>query len=246
MRYPGATWKPLPQNATQSKISPTQVILHSTTGGADIDATWAFFAAGSGGAKTEAHFIVGYDGAVIQAMDTLVRADAQFAGNLHGISIETASNAKASDAWTPEQQVAIVALGKWLLTVHTAILPRECPSALEPGFGFHRLFDAWNQSNHSCPGNLRVKQFPLLLSQIVTVEIPHQPPKPPPVIPMEDEDMLRYVIPGSQQQVLILCGKQVYLNSAAGLAAVPLNTPDASTVANYATVYGPIGGTKNP
>lgn len=164
--YPGAVWKPLPQNDTQPKITPTQVILHSTTA-PDDNGTWVFFAHGSAGAGTEAHFLVDYDGGVIQCMDTTVRADAQFDGNTHGISIETASNSQASDAWTPAQGEAIVALGKWLLTVHPGIGQRECRTDADPGFGYHRLFTAWNYNHHSCPGDLRVKQFPMILAQIL-------------------------------------------------------------------------------
>lgn len=164
--YPAAVWRPLPQNQTQAKIAPTQVILHSTTA-PDDNGTWVFFAHGSAGAGTESHFLVDYDGSVIQAMDTTVRADAQFDGNTHGISIETASNPKASDAWTPAQAAAIVALGKWLLIVHPAIGRRECRTESDPGFGYHRLFTAWNYNGHSCPGDLRVKQFPMLLAQIL-------------------------------------------------------------------------------
>lgn len=169
--YPGAVWEPLAQNATQSRIVPIQVILHSTTSPND-QGIWEYFEHGSGGAGTESHFLVDYAGGVIQAMDTQVRADAQWDGNTHAVSIETASNGAASDAWTPAQSAAIVALCKWLLTVHTGIGRRECRTEADPGFGYHRLFAAWNHNNHSCPGDLRVKQFPLLLSQIVA---PAQP-----------------------------------------------------------------------
>jgi hypothetical protein len=191
-RYPGATWKPFTQNATQSRIIPTQVILHSTAGGANIEATWQYTENGAGGTGTEYHFIVGYDGAVIQGMDTQVRADAQWDGNLHGVSIETASNSAASDPWSSAQAVALIDLGKWLLAEHPAIGRRECRTATDEGFGYHRLFTAWNQSNHSCPGNARIAQFPALLALILD---PAHKPKPPAPPPLEDDEMKSVIMP---------------------------------------------------
>jgi N-acetylmuramoyl-L-alanine amidase len=181
MRCPFATWKPLSQNATQSRIIPTQIIFHSATA-SNIDSVWQYMEDGSGGAHTESHFIVGYDGTIIQAMDTQVRADAQFAGNTSGVSIETASNASASDPWTSQQIESLAKLGKWLSEVHH-IPATVCHDFVSPGLGYHRLFTEWNLNAHSCPGNARVAQFPSVVHAIAA------PPQPKPKEEHPEDDM---------------------------------------------------------
>jgi hypothetical protein len=34
-----------------------------------------------------------------------------------------------------------------------------CPTPTSAGFGYHRMFDAWNPHGHSCPGPDRVAQW---------------------------------------------------------------------------------------
>lgn len=165
-RYPGATWKPLPQNASQdNQNSDIQVIFHSLTS-SDIDSSWQYFATGNS-AGTDCTFLVAYDGRIIQALDTDARADANWAANSHAVSIETASNGGATDPWTPAQLAALTKLGRWLLTVHPGIGRRKCRAWDDPGFGYHRMFTEWNQSGHTCPGNARAAQFPGLLQGIL-------------------------------------------------------------------------------
>jgi hypothetical protein len=172
-RYPGATWKPLPQNARQPHIVPTTIVLHSTAGGT-LASNWALFDS-TAAHGDESHFVVGYDGTVWQVMDTAVRADAQWDANNFAVSIETLSNPKASDAWSPLQMTALTALVRWLLGTHSSIPHHACTSWNGGGIGYHRQFVQWNHNGHTCPGDARVRQFPTLVAAAVAA------PKPPPV-----------------------------------------------------------------
>lgn len=165
-RCPFAVWKPLPQNDTQSRITPTTVILHSTAGGSNAS-NWALFDSPAAQGD-ESHFILDGAGTLWQVMDTTRRADAQWDGNAYAISVETTSNPKASDPWTRAQLAKLDLLGKWLLAAHPGIGRRVCRSPGDPGFGYHRLFPSWNRSGHTCPGNARVGQFPALVHTILT------------------------------------------------------------------------------
>ena len=111
----------------------------------------------------ESHFGLGYDGSLGQFIGTETRADANAAANRRAdgtgaVSLESASNLEASDPWTGAQVEALISLGVWLHEKHGIPL-RICRTADDPGFGYHRLFTAWNPSAHSCPGDARVKQF---------------------------------------------------------------------------------------
>lgn len=182
-RCPFAEWKPLRENDTQSTLDPTQVIYHSLTSTSALS-SWGWMQ--NAAVKEESHFLIEYDGHIIQAVDTAVRADAQWAANIRAVSIETASNHGATDPWTPQQADALVRLSTWLLNAHPRIGERICRTWDDPGFGYHRQFDQWNQNKHSCPGPLRVKQFPMIVNRILTPA-----PTPPPV---EDDDMAKPAI----------------------------------------------------
>lgn len=182
MRCPFAEWKPLPQNFDQPRIDPTQVVFHSLTS-SNIDGAWDYFA-GPDAAGTEAHFLVAYDGRIVQAMDTQIRADAQWQANDSAVSVETASNGGATDAWTAAQVEALVRLGKWLHQAHPAIPAVKCSSWETPGFGYHRMFDEWNHRQHTCPGDLRALQFYPILSRIKA------PPAPAPKSTAPEDDSM--------------------------------------------------------
>lgn len=185
MRCPFAEWKPLTENGTQSRIVPSQVIFHSLTSPSAAN-SWRYFEAAP--VDTESTFLMEYDGHLIQALDTEVRADAQWDANARAVSVETASNGGATDPWTPAQAAALVRLSSWLMAVHPRIKPVRCATWSAPGFGYHRLFPEWNHNGHTCPGDLRVKQFPMILDAIA-----HPQPKPPPTptpIPVPEADVL--------------------------------------------------------
>lgn len=159
--YPGATKMELqPESDDQPAIRPTQFILHSIVAPWTPQRTYEYWRDST---NLESHFGLGYDGSLGQFIGTETRADANAAANRRAdgtgaVSLESASNLQASDPWTPEQVETLIRLGVWLHEKHGIPL-RICRTPDDPGFGYHRLFTAWNPSAHSCPGDARVEQF---------------------------------------------------------------------------------------
>ncbi|MFG2747249.1 N-acetylmuramoyl-L-alanine amidase, partial [Streptomyces chartreusis] len=91
------------------------------------------------------------------------RADANYRANERAdgtgaVSIETASNLKHTDAWTPEQMEQLIRLGVWLHQRHGIPL-RICRTHDDPGYGYHALHSQWAVSGTACPGDARIHQF---------------------------------------------------------------------------------------
>jgi hypothetical protein len=158
---PFATRRELqPESDTQPAIVPDQFILHS------IAAPWTpgrIYEYWRDSTSLESHFGLGYDGSCAQFIGTQTRADANYHANRradgHGaVSMETASNLKHTDPWTPEQIGTIVRVGVWLHEEHGIPL-RICRSWDDPGYGYHRLFPQWSTGGTACPGDARVEQF---------------------------------------------------------------------------------------
>jgi hypothetical protein len=153
--YPAATPLLLPESRSQPKIRPAQMIFHS------LAAPWTIKRMAEYWQSTnlEAHFGVDYSGAVGQFVDTYVRADANYGANARAISVETASNVKNTDTWTPEQVRSLISLGAWAHETH-GIPARVCRTHDDPGFGVHRLFPQWAKGGSTyCPGDARFRQF---------------------------------------------------------------------------------------
>ncbi|MER6435413.1 N-acetylmuramoyl-L-alanine amidase [Streptomyces sp. NPDC001185] len=159
--YPGAKKMELqPESDSQPAIRPTQFILHSIVAPWTPERTYEYWRDST---NLESHFGLGYDGSLGQFIGTQTRADANAAANRRvdgtgAVSLESASNLQASDPWTPAQVEALIKLGVWLHQEHEIPL-RICRSASDPGYGYHRLFSAWNPDGHACPGDARIKQF---------------------------------------------------------------------------------------
>jgi hypothetical protein len=158
---PSATRRELqPESNAQPAIVPDQFIIHS------IAAPWTpgrIYEYWRDSTSLESHFGLGYDGSCAQFIGTQTRADANYHANRrpdgHGaVSMETASNLKHTDPWTPEQVDTIVRVGIWLHEEHGIPL-RVCRSWDDPGYGYHRLFPQWSTGGTACPGDARVQQF---------------------------------------------------------------------------------------
>ena len=167
-KYSKAKWLPIPENSTQSKITPKQGILHSVVAPWDENRIRSFW--NESGVNTESHFGLDYDGSMGQYLDTTVRADANVSANGRAVSIETASNTQASDKWTASQVKALAEWMAWLHRTH-GIPARICRSESDPGFGVHNMFPGWSGGGTACPGKARTKQFkdevfPLFLTAI--------------------------------------------------------------------------------
>ncbi|MFB8772088.1 LysM peptidoglycan-binding domain-containing protein [Streptomyces broussonetiae] len=159
--YKGATrMELLPEAHQQPTIKPTQFIAHSIVAPWSPRRTYEYWRDST---NLESHFGLGYGGDLAQYLSTTTRADANADANRRAdgtgaISIETASNTKASDPWTDEQLAELIALGLWAHRTH-GIPIRLCRTAADPGFGYHSLHRAWSTSGTACPGSARITQF---------------------------------------------------------------------------------------
>lgn len=159
--YPGAQKMELqPESDAQPEIRPTQFLLHSICAPWTPKRTYEYWRDST---NLESHFGLGYDGSLGQYIGTETRADANYKANLRAdgtgaVSIETASDDEATDPWTPEQIEQLIRLGVWLHQEHGIPL-RVCQTADDPGYGYHRLHEAWAVSGTNCPGDARVQQF---------------------------------------------------------------------------------------
>ncbi|MFD5566661.1 peptidoglycan recognition protein family protein [Streptomyces cadmiisoli] len=159
--YPRATKMELqPESDSQPAIRPTQLIAHSIVAPWTPRRTYEYWREST---SLESHFGLGYDGSLGQFIGTETRADANAGANRRpdgtgAVSIETASNTKASDPWTPEQVEELIRLGVWLHQRHEIPL-RICRTHSDPGFGYHSMFREWSTSGTACPGAARIRQF---------------------------------------------------------------------------------------
>jgi hypothetical protein len=159
-RFPGAIWRPIPENTTQPLVRITQVIMHVRAGTGDsLFGLWT-----SPGNGLESHFYVRYDGTVEQYMDTARSADANLTANLRpdgtgAMSIETEGLGEGE--WTAAQVTSLLALARWANKVHGVPL-RVCPGPNDPGIGYHIMFGTpgpWTPVSKSCPGPARIVQW---------------------------------------------------------------------------------------
>jgi len=158
--YPGATRMELqPESDQQPAIRPTQFIVHSVVAPWDEQRIYAYWR----DSNLESHFGLDYDGSMGQYIGTETRADANAGANRRAdgtgaVSVETASNTKASDPWTAAQVEALIRLGVWLHQRHGIPL-QICRTHSDKGFGYHSLYSQWSTSGTACPGAARIAQF---------------------------------------------------------------------------------------
>ncbi len=160
----------LPEAATQQKITPWSIILHSNAG--PRETSWvnllSFWRRLD--IPEEAHIQIALDGTIIQAMPFNVRADCNykansfiaFGGVAGAISIETADRGAASlptTVWNGPQFDAITdvvaALG------HKYGIPYTTPAAWnDRGVGYHSQYPEWSKYvGKTCPGASRIRQM---------------------------------------------------------------------------------------
>lgn len=181
--YPYAKQLRLPEDASQPKIIPIGVIVHSAAG---MSSPYRFFRDST---NLESTFWVGADGNTEQYMDPATRADANYKANRfqgsdgrwYGyISIETASDVDALDGFYEKQYASLVQLIAWLC-VRYDIPPVLCSDSTAPGIGWHIMWGspgAWTPVAKSCPGPKRIQQMRPLVRD-VAAELAAQVPTTP-------------------------------------------------------------------
>jgi peptidoglycan hydrolase-like protein with peptidoglycan-binding domain len=168
-----------PESRDQPTIRPTQLIFHTIVAPWDEQRLYAYW---KNSTSLESHFGVDFDGSLGQYLSTTTRADANYQANRRAdgsgaISVESASNTKASDPWTDDQLDVLADLGVWVHHTHGVEL-RACRSGSDSGFGIHRMFPQWSPSGTACPGEKRAAQFRSEL--LPTIISRASKPTPPP------------------------------------------------------------------
>lgn len=192
-----------PGGTPGGQITPRVIILHSDTANGNIPQP---------ANGLEWHFHIDYNGTIRQVVPVNLHADANYMANGFAVSIETSSNPGATDLWNQAQLDSIVRLCRWLSTDWNISLDvvqtwNGC------GIGFHRMFSAWNNPYHSCPGDNRADQF---YSYLVPQLSNNQPPPPTPV----EEDVKTALISNSKGEIWAL------QPGAINLGKTYIHTPD--------------------
>lgn len=182
-RYAKATWRPLAENKTEPLINATQLIFHTAVSNAD--SLFAFFSRPD--VVVESHGYIQRDGDAEQYIDYDRQADANAKANVRAISWETWDGRDpAHIPWNDAQLDRMVDIAVDLHKSKKIPLQR-CRTWDGPGIGSHRDFREWNPNAHSCPGQARIGQVPIIISRalaIVKGQAPTPPPAPkPPVKP---------------------------------------------------------------
>lgn len=157
-RYPGAEWRPLPENSTQGPNRPRLFIVHTMVGWNHGSEQWFR----RDDVKSESHFgIARYayrEYPVRQWMDTDVRADTNWDANGRSVTVEMEDEGDPTLPFTTFQLNELVNMGVWTCRTHD--IPPVLASAPDgEGLGWHSLFPEWNRSQHGCPGPVRVDQL---------------------------------------------------------------------------------------
>ncbi len=200
-RMPGVTWRPLPENATQPRIVPTQFIVHSAADAPGPSNIPGYFARKSVG--VESHFWIpwqikpGEVHKIVQMMDTTRRADANRWANRRAISVETEDEGRPNTLpWNEGQLWALEHIARWVNAEHSIPLDR-CPAWDKPGLGYHVMFGSpgpWTPARKTCPGHIRIKQF----DDVLLPRLKGQPAVAPPSNPSDN-----LVLPGSRRATII-------------------------------------------
>ena len=132
------------------------VIIHTNGGGTDHGSLLRFWnnRFADTGERVGAHFQVMWDGTIEQYADTDRLLNHAFAGSNFAVGIETQDDNDPNRPWTKAQIDAILDICNWL-----DVPKQQLAEHGGHGIGWHRLHHSWNKHNHSCPGDVRLKQL---------------------------------------------------------------------------------------
>jgi hypothetical protein len=151
---PGCENHNIPPGPNDPRIVPRILVLHVEEG-TNVGSERRFRATG-----LEAHFGVPKVGKTWQWRDTDFQADAQAAGNGYCISFET--EGFATEPLNNNQIDEMIRVGGYLQD-HYNIPAVMVKKTTDKGWGYHRQFPSWNPNNHSCPGDIRLRQLQTVL-----------------------------------------------------------------------------------
>lgn len=196
-RCPFAEWRgPLPSsNYSAGGNTPIGLVVHHVDG--SLAAADATFSNPSRGAS--AHFGIGFDGHIIQWVDTSDVAYAQCKGNWLGwVSVENASDPERPD--DPPTAAQVESMGRLVQWLGTPPVPAT--SMTSGGVAYHRQFpgpcaESFGQTD--CPGDGFVAAIPAICAAASG-----NSPKPP---KKKDDDPMLYVFnPHTPTEIWCLAG----------------------------------------
>jgi hypothetical protein len=224
--YPLATFKPIPEAATQLTIRPWSFILHTMAGPGTTspEQLWNYINRSDVGG--EPHLLLGYT-SFIQAVPFNVRADNNAKANSWtvgterrgAVSVETQDNGSATDPgiakapWNLYQVEHLAGVAAFL-NLRYGIPLRRCPAWDSPGVDGHRAHAEWSiYVGKTCPGQTRWNQIPTILT--LAAEIVAWTP------PIEEDDMKdsRLWRPKGFQNIFIITPAGNVLHASAALLA---------------------------
>lgn len=193
---------PLPEAATQAKITPRLIINHTQAGPAKT--SWKNLQAylNQAGVNLEPHLIIEMDGLVVQLMPFTRKADCSYKANgfyigstyCGALSVETQDLGGATLNTTPWTDAQFESMAQvWAAScVKYAIPVQEVATWNGQGVSYHSRHPEWSADAHRCPGPARQAQMPALLARIRSIITP--PVVSPPPIPSEEVDDMQTII----------------------------------------------------
>jgi hypothetical protein len=154
-----ATVKLVPYVGLSRRTPRKAAVLHTNGFDATNGSLFSGFskhASGADGPKylhVGAHFQVKNDGSIEQYVDTDKSIGHAWDANAFAIGIETEDDGHCRKKWTDAQVNAIVAL-----LFELGVPPKLLEQTPSDGVGWHRQYDSWNLSKHSCPCDARQMQ----------------------------------------------------------------------------------------
>jgi len=158
MWVPGAVKEPVATLDHGPRQLYRAVLLHTAvTSATDLYTYYRY-----SGTSVGAHLYIDEHGGLYQYVDTTRQCYHAFTANSWTFGIETWDDRDpAHTPWTAAQLDTIIRV---LLVHDIPAQPLSC--APSNGVGYHRQCDSWNQSHHSCPGDPRVAQVPLIIERL--------------------------------------------------------------------------------
>jgi hypothetical protein len=147
-----ATVKLVPYVGLHRRTPRKAAVLHTNGFDATNGSLFSGFSRNASGARgpdyahVGAHFQVKNDGSIEQYIDSDLSVGHAWDANSFAIGIETEDDGQCRKKWTDAQVDSIVAL-----LFELGVPPKLLEQTPSDGVGWHRQYDSWNLSKHSCP-----------------------------------------------------------------------------------------------
>jgi N-acetylmuramoyl-L-alanine amidase-like protein len=154
-----ATVKLVPYVGLGRRSPRKAAVLHTNGGNAPNGSLFSLFSGNASGAHGTkklhlgAHFQIKNDGSIEQYVDTDLSVGHAWDANSFAVGIETQDDNQCRKRWTDAQVDSIVAL-----LMELGVPPKLLEQTPSDGVGWHRQYDSWNLSKHSCPCDTRQMQ----------------------------------------------------------------------------------------